>query len=167
MAVSNIYTLEDNYGSRVVVRGAGYILNNEMGDFNTRPGVTTTKGRIGTAANLVAPGKRMLSSQCPTVIARDGKVVLVTGSPGGRAIINTVLCVVVNTIDFEMDVRAAIDAPVPVYSMGVRGWLGAGRQGAVLVLRDRCAISRLGPARGRGDRGFYPSVVDSVSSIIC
>ena len=111
MAVSNTYTLEDNYGSRVVVRGAGYLLNNEMGDFNTRPGVTTTKGRIGTAANLVAPGKRMLSSQCPTVVARDGKVVLVTGSPGGRTIINTVLCVVVNTIDFEMDVRAAIDAP--------------------------------------------------------
>ncbi len=111
MAVSNTYTLEDNYGSRVVVRGAGYILNNEMGDFNTRPGVTTAKGRIGTEPNLVAPGKRMLSSQSPTILANDGKVVLVTGSPGGRTIINTVLCVVTNVVDFGMDVQAAVDFP--------------------------------------------------------
>jgi gamma-glutamyltranspeptidase/glutathione hydrolase len=111
MAVSNTYTLEENYGSRVVVRGAGYILNNEMGDFNTRPGVTTRKGRIGTEPNLVAPGKRMLSSMTPTILAKGGKVYLVTGSPGGRTIINTVLCVVTNVIDFEMDVRAAVDFP--------------------------------------------------------
>jgi gamma-glutamyltranspeptidase/glutathione hydrolase len=111
MAVSNTYTLEDSYGSRVVVRGAGFILNNEMGDFNSRPGVTTTKGRIGTDPNLVAPGKRMLSSMSPTIIAKDGKVLLVTGSPGGRTIPNTVLCVVTNVLDFGMDVRAAVDAP--------------------------------------------------------
>lgn len=111
MAVSNTYTLEDSYGSRVVVRGAGYILNNEMGDFNSRPGVTTARGRIGTAPNLVAPGKRMLSSQTPTIVAKDGKVLLVTGSPGGRTIPNTVLCVVTNVIDFGMDVRAAVDFP--------------------------------------------------------
>lgn len=111
LAVSNTYTLEDSYGSRVVVRGAGYILNNEMGDFNSRPGVTTNKGRIGTEPNLVAPGKRMLSSQSPTIVSKDGKVLLVTGSPGGRTIPNTVLSVVTNVIDFGMDVRAAIDAP--------------------------------------------------------
>ena len=111
MAVSNTYTLEDSYGSRVVVRGAGYILNNEMGDFNSRPGVTTTKGRIGTEPNLVAPGKRMLSSQSPTIVAKGGKVLLVTGSPGGRTIPNTVLSVVTNVIDFGMDVQAAVDAP--------------------------------------------------------
>ncbi len=111
MAVSNTYTLEDSYGSRVVVRGAGYILNNEMGDFNSRPGVTDTKGRIGTEPNLVAPGKRMLSSMSPTIVAKDGKPVLVTGSPGGRTIPNTVLCVVTNVIDFGMDVRHAVDAP--------------------------------------------------------
>jgi gamma-glutamyltranspeptidase/glutathione hydrolase len=111
MAVSNTYTLEDAYGSRVVVRGAGYILNNEMGDFNARPGVTNTKGRIGTEPNLVAPGKRMLSSQTPTVIAKNGKAILVTGSPGSRTIINTVLCVVTNVIDFDMDIQAAVDAP--------------------------------------------------------
>jgi len=111
MAVSNTYTLEDSYGSRVAVRGAGYILNNEMGDFNARPGVTTATGRIGTEPNLVAPGKRMLSSQTPTIIAKGGKPLLVTGSPGGRTIINTVACVVTNIIDFEMDIRAAVDAP--------------------------------------------------------
>jgi gamma-glutamyltranspeptidase/glutathione hydrolase len=111
MAVANTYTLEDSYGSRVVVRGAGYILNNEMGDFNSRPGVTTRGGRIGTDPNLVAPGKRMLSSMSPTVVLKDRKAVLITGSPGGRTIINTVLCVVTNVIDFGMDVQAALDAP--------------------------------------------------------
>jgi len=111
MAVSNTYTLEDSYGSRVAVRGAGYILNNEMGDFNSRPGVTTAKGRIGTESNLVAPGKRMLSSQAPTIVAKGGQPVLITGSPGGRTIINTVACVVTNVIDFEMDIQAAVDAP--------------------------------------------------------
>jgi gamma-glutamyltranspeptidase/glutathione hydrolase len=111
MAVSNTYTLERSYGSRIVVQGAGFLLNNEMIDFNWFPGRTTREGGIGTEANLIAPGKRMLSSQTPTVVARDGKVVLVTGSPGGRTIINTVLCVLVNVIDFGMDVQAAVDAP--------------------------------------------------------
>jgi gamma-glutamyltranspeptidase/glutathione hydrolase len=94
-----------------VVKGAGFLLNNEMMDFNWFPGETTRDGTIGTGPNLIAPGKRMLSSQTPTVVAKGGKVVLVTGSPGSRTIINTVLCVVVNVIDFGMDVRAAVDAP--------------------------------------------------------
>lgn len=111
LAVSNTYTLEESFGSKVVVRGAGYILNNEMGDFNARPGITTAKGRIGTEPNLVAPGKRMLSSQTPTIVVKDGKVLLITGSPGGRTIINTVLCVVTNVIDFKMDVQTAVNAP--------------------------------------------------------
>jgi gamma-glutamyltranspeptidase/glutathione hydrolase len=111
MAVSNTYTLERSYGSRVVVRGAGFLLNNEMMDFNWFPGQTTRSGRIGTEPNLIAPGKRMLSSQTPTVVSRDGRVVLVTGSPGSRTIINTVLCLLVNVLDFDMDVRSAVDAP--------------------------------------------------------
>jgi gamma-glutamyltranspeptidase/glutathione hydrolase len=111
MAVANTTTLERSFGSRVVVRGAGFLLNDEMIDFNWRPGVTDREGGIGTDANLIAPGKRMLSSQTPTILAKDGKVVLVTGSPGSRTIINTVLCVVVNVVDFDMDVRAAVDAP--------------------------------------------------------
>jgi gamma-glutamyltranspeptidase/glutathione hydrolase len=111
MAVANTTTLERSFGSRVVVRGAGFLLNDEMIDFNWRPGVTDRKGTIGTEPNVIAPGKRMLSSQTPTVVARNGKVVLVTGSPGSRTIINTVLCVVINVIDFDMDVRAAVEAP--------------------------------------------------------
>ncbi|MBN2561153.1 MAG: gamma-glutamyltransferase [Phycisphaerae bacterium] len=111
MAVANTYTLEQSYGSKIVVRGAGFLLNNEMGDFNRRPGVTDEEGRIGTKPNLIAPGKRMLSSQTPTIVARDGKVVLITGSPGGRTIINTVLCVVLNVLEFDLDPRATVDAP--------------------------------------------------------
>ena len=111
MAVSNTYTLENLYGCRIMVKGAGFLLNNEMTDFNWFPGQTTAKGQIGTAPNQITPGKRMLSSQCPTIVASDGKVVLVTGSPGSRTIINTVLCVVVNVIDFDMDARSAVDAP--------------------------------------------------------
>jgi gamma-glutamyltranspeptidase/glutathione hydrolase len=111
LAVSNTYTLEHGYGSKVVVRGAGFLLNNEMCDFNWKPGVTNRKGTIGTEPNVIVPGKRMLSSQSPTIIAKDGKVFLVTGSPGSRTIINTVLCVVVNVIDYKMDVQSAVDAP--------------------------------------------------------
>jgi gamma-glutamyltranspeptidase/glutathione hydrolase len=109
MAVSNTYTLENAFGNRVVVRGAGYLLNNEMTDFNLKPGVTTRGGAIGTPANVIAPGKRMLSSMTPVFVAKDGKLLLVTGSPGGRTIINTVLCIVINTVDYGMDARAAVD----------------------------------------------------------
>jgi len=82
-----------------------------MMDFNWHPGYTDRKGAIGTAPNLIAPGKRMLSSQTPTIVARDGKVLLVTGSPGSRTIINTVLCILVNVLDFDMDIAAAVSAP--------------------------------------------------------
>lgn len=111
LAVANTYTLEESYGSRIVVKGAGFLLNNEMGDFNWKPGVTNDRGRIGTPPNEVAPGKRMLSSQTPTIVTRDGKLFLVTGSPGGRTITNTVLNVLVNVIDYGMDIQAAVDAP--------------------------------------------------------
>jgi gamma-glutamyltranspeptidase/glutathione hydrolase len=111
MAVANTYTLQDPYGSRVVVRGGGFLLNNEMDDFNWRPGRTDRQGRIGTTPNQIAPGKRMLSSQTPTMVLRDGRVMLVTGSPGGRTIINTVAQVVLNVLEFEMDPVAAVAAP--------------------------------------------------------
>jgi gamma-glutamyltranspeptidase/glutathione hydrolase len=111
MAVANTTTLERSYGSRIVVKGAGFLLNNEMIDFNWRPGITTRGGDIGTEPNLIAPGKRMLSSQTPTIVAKDGKPLLITGSPGSRTIINTVLCILINVLDFDMDVRAAVDAP--------------------------------------------------------
>jgi len=111
MAVANTYTLERSFGSGIVVKGAGFLLNNEMMDFNWFPGVTTREGTIGTEPNQIAPGKRMLSSQTPTIVAKDGKVVLITGSPGSRTIINTSLQVVLNVLEFGMDIRSAVDAP--------------------------------------------------------
>ena len=109
-AVSLTYTLEYGYGSSLVVEGAGFLLNNEMGDFNPVPGVTNRSGQIGTPPNLVAPGKRMLSSMTPAIVAKEGKPVLVIGSPGGRTIINTVLQVVLNVIDHEMNIGEAVEA---------------------------------------------------------
>jgi gamma-glutamyltranspeptidase/glutathione hydrolase len=111
MAVANTFTLEQSFGGKIVVNGAGFLLNNEMGDFNPRPGVTTPTGLIGTRANQAGPGKRMLSSMTPTIVAKNGRPVLVTGSPGSRTIINTVLCVTLNTLEFQMPIRDAVDAP--------------------------------------------------------
>jgi gamma-glutamyltranspeptidase/glutathione hydrolase len=110
-AVSNTFTLEGGFGSHVVVRGAGFILNNEMGDFNKKPGETNLTGDIGTPANIIAPGKRMLSSMSPTIVTKNGKLFMVTGSPGGRTIINTVMEIVLNGTTFGMDVRESVDAP--------------------------------------------------------
>ena len=109
-AVSLTYTIEASYGSRIVASGTGFLLNNEMGDFNPIPGRTTDEGLIGTPPNLVAPGKRMLSSMSPTIVAKDGKPVLAIGSPGGRTIINTVLQVILNVVDHDMDVARAVEA---------------------------------------------------------
>ena len=109
MAVVNTYTLEGGYGSKVVVKGAGFLLNNEMGDFNKKPGDTNVTGDIGTRANLIDPGKRMLSSMTPTIVLKDGKVVLLTGSPGGRTIINTVLAIVLGVTEYGLNGRQAVD----------------------------------------------------------
>jgi gamma-glutamyltranspeptidase / glutathione hydrolase len=109
LAVAVTTTLEGGYGSHVVVKGAGFLLNNEMGDFNKKPGETNATGDIGTPANLIDPGKRMLSSMTPTIVARDGKVMLVTGSPGGRTIINTVLTVVLGVTEYGLTGRQAVD----------------------------------------------------------
>jgi len=110
-AVSLTYTIEESYGSSLTVPGAGFLLNNEMGDFNPIPRFTGSKGKIGTAPNLIEPGKRMLSSMTPTIVARDGKPVLVVGTPGGRTIINTVLQVILNVVDHGMELREAIGVP--------------------------------------------------------
>jgi gamma-glutamyltranspeptidase/glutathione hydrolase len=110
-AVALTYTLEYLYGSRIVVPGGGFLLNNEMGDFNPGPGLTDAQGLIGTDANLAQPGKRMLSSMTPTILTKDGELFMVTGSPGGRSIINTVLLTVINVVDFGMNAQEAVDAP--------------------------------------------------------
>ena len=110
-AVSLTYTLEDSYGLKRVVPGAGFLLNNELGDFNAGPGLTDATGLIGTTPNLAQPGKRPLSSMCPVILAQGGNVLLVSGSPGGRTIPSTVLNTVLNVVDFRMDARSAVDAP--------------------------------------------------------
>jgi gamma-glutamyltranspeptidase / glutathione hydrolase len=110
VAASVTYTLEYAYGSRITVTGGGFLLNNEMGDFNARPGLTTDAGLIGTAPNLARPGQRMISSMTPTIIARDGDAIAVFGSPGGRTIINTVTQVALNLMAFGMPLDAAVEA---------------------------------------------------------
>jgi len=109
MAVTTTTTLEGSYGSHVVVKGTGFLLNNEMGDFNKKPGTTNLTGDIGTPANLIDPGKRMLSSMTPTMVLEDGKVVMLTGSPGGRTIINTVFTIVLGVVEYGLNGRQAVD----------------------------------------------------------
>ena len=109
-AVAVTYTLEAGYGSKIVAPGTGFLLNNEMGDFNAGPGLTDATGLIGTDPNLARPGKRMLSSMSPTIVSKDGKLVMVTGSPGGRTIINTVLMTILNVVDFGMNAQETVDA---------------------------------------------------------
>ena len=110
-AVALTYTLEGTFGSAITVPGAGFLLNNEIGDFNARPGLTDETGLIGTEPNLARPGQRMLSSMTPTIVARSGELVAVLGTPGGRTIINTVFQLVLNLVDFEMGAAQAVAAP--------------------------------------------------------
>jgi gamma-glutamyltranspeptidase/glutathione hydrolase len=110
-AVSNTYTLNFSYGVGLVAEGTGVLLNNELDDFTAAPGASNAYGLVGFEANLPGPGKRPLSSMSPTIVLKDGKPVLVTGSPGGSRIISTVLQVIVNVLDYNMDVAAAVAAP--------------------------------------------------------
>ena len=109
-AVSLTYTLEHTYGVKMGSPELGFIFNNEMGDFNAVPGVTNSRGQIGSKPNLIAPEKRMLSSMTPTIVAKDGKPYLVIGSPGGRTIINTVFQATLNVLEFDMRIDKAIEA---------------------------------------------------------
>lgn len=109
--VTNTYTLNDGYGSGVTVRGTGILLNNEMDDFTSKPGVPNDYQLIQSEANAIQARKRPLSSMTPTIVLKDNRVLLAIGTPGGPTIINTVLQVVLNVIDFDMDVQEAISAP--------------------------------------------------------
>lgn len=109
--VSLTYTLEHGYGSKIVVEGAGFLLNNEMGDFNAQPGVTNENGAIGTEANQIRPEQRMLSSMTPTIVAKDGVPLFATGTPGGKTIINSTMQTVLNVIDHDMNIAEAMAAP--------------------------------------------------------
>ncbi|MGO3926825.1 gamma-glutamyltransferase [Rhodopseudomonas pseudopalustris] len=110
-AVSNTTTLNFSYGVGLIAEGTGVLLNNELDDFTAAPGAANAFGLVGFEANLPGPGKRPLSSMAPTIVLKDGKVLLVTGSPGGSRIISAVLQVMVNVLDYQMDVAAAVAAP--------------------------------------------------------
>jgi len=110
-AVSTTYTINSAYGSKVVLDGAGFLLNNEMDDFSSKPGVPNQFGLVGNEANSIQPGKRMLSSMTPVIVLKGGKPYLITGSPGGSTIITAVLQVVLNVLEFGMNVRDAVEMP--------------------------------------------------------
>ncbi|RMG44164.1 MAG: gamma-glutamyltransferase, partial [Acidobacteria bacterium] len=109
--VSNTYTLNSGFGSGVVAHGTGILLNNEMDDFTSKPGVPNQFGLIQSEANSIAPRKRPLSAMTPTIVLKDGRPYFAVGSPGGPTIINTVLQVILNIIDFHMNIQQAIDMP--------------------------------------------------------
>ena len=111
-AVANTYTLNNSYGSAAVAKGTGILLNDEMDDFAAKPGTPNMYGLIQGERNAVAPRKRPLSAMTPTfVLRKDGRLWFTVGSPGGPTIINTVLCVITNVIDYGMNIQQAIDAP--------------------------------------------------------
>jgi gamma-glutamyltranspeptidase/glutathione hydrolase len=111
-AVANTYTLNNSYGSSATVKGTGILLNNEMDDFAAKPGTPNLYGLIQGERNAVAPRKRPLSAMTPTIVLRkDGSFWFTAGSPGGPTIINTVLCIITNVIDYDMNIQQAIDAP--------------------------------------------------------
>jgi len=109
--VAVTYTLNDLFGSQVVVDGAGFFLNNEMDDFSSKPGVANSYGLTGGYANSIEPGKRPLSSMAPTIILKDGKPILILGARGGSRIITGVLQVILNVLDYRMDIENAVNAP--------------------------------------------------------
>ena len=110
-AVAVTTTLNRGYGSKIVVKGAGFLLNNEMDDFSSKPGFPNSYGLVGGDANAIQPEKRMLSSMTPTILEKDGKLFMVVGSPGGSTIITSVFQTVVNVIDYGMGMQEAVTAP--------------------------------------------------------
>lgn len=110
-AVSSTTTLNGGYGNKVIVAGAGFLLNNEMDDFSTKPGVPNMYGLVGGEVNAIAPDKRMLSSMTPAIIERNGQLFMVVGTPGGSTIITSVFQTILNVIEFNMNMQGAVDFP--------------------------------------------------------
>lgn len=110
-AVSVTTTLNTGYGSKVLVKGAGFFLNNEMDDFSSKPGVPNVYGLVGSKANSIAPEKRMLSSMTPTIIEKDGQLKMVLGTPGGSTIITSVLQNIINVVDYKMGMQESVNQP--------------------------------------------------------
>ena len=110
-AVSVTTTLNGSYGSGVYVEGSGFFLNNEMDDFSSKPGTPNMFGLVGSKANAIAPGKRMLSSMTPTIVEKNGKLWMIVGTPGGSTIITSVFQTILNAYEFGMEMQAAVEAP--------------------------------------------------------
>jgi gamma-glutamyltranspeptidase/glutathione hydrolase len=110
-AVAVTTTINDWFGSRVTAEGLGFLMNDEMDDFSAKPGVPNSDGLIQGPANAIGPGKRPLSSMAPTIVVRDGKTVLVMGSPGSSRIITTVANVLIGVVDYGMNIQEAVNAP--------------------------------------------------------
>ncbi|MGH2624811.1 MAG: gamma-glutamyltransferase family protein, partial [Sphingobacterium sp.] len=110
-AVAITTTLNNSYGSQVVVKGAGFLLNDEMDDFSIKPGVPNLYGLLGGTANAIEPGKRMLSAMSPTIVTKNNNLFMVLGTPGGSTIITSVLQTILNVVDFQMGIQQAVDAP--------------------------------------------------------
>src|ERR1700761_1924278 len=109
-AVAVTTTLNDIFGSKIFVKGAGFLLNNEMDDFSEKPGVPNMFGLIGGKANSIQPNKRMLSSMTPTIVEKDGKLFMVVGTPGGSTIITSVFQTILNVIEFDQSMQDAVSA---------------------------------------------------------
>ena len=109
-AVAITTTLNDSYGSKIFVNGAGFLLNNEMDDFSSKPGVPNMFGLVGGKANSIQPNKRMLSSMTPTIVEKDGKLFMVVGTPGGSTIITSVFQTILNVIEFDQNMQQAVDS---------------------------------------------------------
>jgi len=183
-AVSNTYTLNLGFGSGVVVEGAGFLLNNEMDDFSVKPGVPNAYGVVGSTANEIQPGKRMLSSMTPTILLEDDKVAMVVGTPGGSTIFTSVFQTILNIIDFDMTPDDAVGAtrfhhqllppdqiyfgalrPLPeetISALGDRGYRTSARRfGDVQVIYDDgAAVRAASDPRHRGES----RVIDSSSN---
>ena len=172
--VSSTYTLNFTYGNGKSVKGAGFLLNNEMDDFSAKPGVPNAFGLLGGEANAIEPGKRPLSSMTPTLLFKDGEPFLATGSPGGSTIITVVLQVVLNVMEFDMNVQAAISVPrvhhqwfpdrlfmEPGHSVDTRRLLGSMGQN-VKMGETEAWDSVLGSAQSvmRGENGLLMGAAD-------
>ncbi len=140
-AVANTYTLEDNFGSKAVIQGAGFLINNEMHDFNIQPYFPNYKGWAENNPNLIQSCKRMLSSMAPTIVLKDGKPFLITGSPGGRTIINTVFQIIIGVIDYQLTLRESIDR-----ARFNHNWI----PDTLLVEKDRWSNSTLEALKSKG-----------------
>lgn len=151
-AVAVTTTLNDSYGSRIVVGGCGFILNNEMDDFSAKPGEPNMYGLIGGEANAIAPGKRMLSSMTPTIVLKDGALYMVTGTPGGSTIITSVFQTFLNVAEFGMTMQESVNAPrfhhqwLPdevAVERSIRPGLTAAMKGKGYTIKPRTAIGRV------------------------